>query len=84
MNVPALTLGANPATLIVSGPWTAAQSASLSLASVLFRQGNRDQAERNIHDLLTRTQPLDPWWDYWPGDYRLSADLFRAMREAVK
>ena len=29
MNFPALTLGANRATLIVSGPWTAAQSGSL-------------------------------------------------------
>ena len=29
MSYPALTLGATPATLIVSGPWTAAQSASL-------------------------------------------------------
>ena len=29
MSNPALTLGAAPATLIVSGPWTAAQSASL-------------------------------------------------------
>ena len=29
MSYPALTLGATPATLIVSGPWTTAQSASL-------------------------------------------------------
>jgi phospholipid/cholesterol/gamma-HCH transport system permease protein len=29
MSYPALTLGAAPATLIVSGPWTTAQSASL-------------------------------------------------------
>jgi tetratricopeptide (TPR) repeat protein len=62
-----------------------AQSASLSLAELTFRQGDRAAADKMVQDVLGRTsQPADPWWEYWPGDYRLSADLFRAMREAVR
>jgi len=62
-----------------------AQSASLSLAELTFRQGDRAAADRMVQAVIDRpSQPSDPWWEYWPGDYRLGADLLRAMREAVK
>ena len=42
-------------------------------------------ADQRVRQLLSRTaQPDDPWWEYWPGDFRLGPDLVRAMREGVK
>jgi len=62
-----------------------AQTASISLAALDFRRGDRAAADQRVGHLLGRTsQPDDPWWDYWPGDFRLGPDLVRAMREAVK
>ncbi|MFI5177599.1 MAG: tetratricopeptide repeat protein [Vicinamibacterales bacterium] len=62
-----------------------AQSASLSLAELTLRQGDHVAADRMVQEVLRRsTTPDDPWWDYWPGDYRLGADLLRVMREAVR
>jgi len=62
-----------------------AQSASLSLAELTFRQGDRPAADHMVQMLIEReSQPDDPWWEYWPGDYRLGLDLIRAVREAVK
>lgn len=62
-----------------------AQTASIALAALDFRHGDRAAADQAVRRLLSRTtQPDDPWWEYWPGDYRLGPDLMRAMREAVK
>ncbi len=62
-----------------------AQTASIALAALEFRRGDRATADQAIRQLLGRSsQPEDPWWEYWPGDYRLGPDLVRAMREAVK
>ncbi len=62
-----------------------AQSASISLAAVTLKQGDRAAGDRIVHDVLVRPEPApDPWWMYWPGDYRLGAELLKAMREAVK
>ncbi len=62
-----------------------AQTASISLAALNFRRGDRAMADQIVRQLLSRiAQPDDPWWEYWPGDFRFGADLMRAMREAVK
>ena len=62
-----------------------AQTASVALAALEFRRGDRAAADQRVRQLLSRTaQPDDPWWEYWPGDFRLGPDLVRAMRESVK
>ncbi len=61
-----------------------AQSASMALAALLFRQGQRDVAERLVTGVLTGDQPQDPWWIYWPADFRRAPALIAAVREAVK
>jgi tetratricopeptide (TPR) repeat protein len=62
-----------------------AESASLGLAALLFKSGDRSAADHLAQELLTRTpRTIDPWWEYWPGDYRLGTGLVTAMREAVK
>lgn len=62
-----------------------AQTASVALAALEFRRGDRAAADQRVQQLLSRApQSNDPWWEYGPGDYRLGPDLIRAMREAVK
>jgi tetratricopeptide (TPR) repeat protein len=62
-----------------------AQTASIAIAALEFRRGDRAAADQAVNRLLGSTaQPDDPWWEYWPGDFRLGPDLVRAMREAVR
>ena len=62
-----------------------AQSAEISLAALAFRQADRQRADQLAHDLLSRQTPGDdPWWAYWPGDYRLGSELIRTLREGVQ
>jgi tetratricopeptide (TPR) repeat protein len=62
-----------------------AQSAMVALAALLVRQGQHEPAEQLVTDMLTREpSPYDPWWRYWPGDYRMVDGLIAAMREAMK
>ena len=61
-----------------------AQSASMALAALLFRQGQRDAAERLVKAVLSAEQPQDPWWIYWPADFRRAPALIASMRETVK
>ena len=62
-----------------------AQTASISIATLDFRRGDRAAADQTVRQLLSRmSQPDDPWWEYWPGDYRHGRELVRAMREAMK
>jgi len=61
-----------------------AQSASMALAALLFQDGQRGVADQIVAELLSRTtQPDDPWWMYWPADFRRAPELMRAMREAL-
>ena len=61
-----------------------AQSAVLANAALLFRQGQRDLVDRQISALLDRpTAASDPWWLYWPGDYRHAAAHLAAARRAI-
>lgn len=48
-----------------------AQSASVALAALLFRQNRHDEA-RNVAPAqhVGRTLPPDPWWLYWSGHLR--------------
>jgi tetratricopeptide (TPR) repeat protein len=62
-----------------------AHAATTALASLLFRSGERAEADRLMTALMARAQPvLDPWWFYWPGDYRFGAARIQAMREALR
>jgi tetratricopeptide (TPR) repeat protein len=62
-----------------------AQTASIALAALDFRRGDKAAADHRVGQVLSRTlQPDDPWWEYWPGDFRLGPDLMKAMREAGK
>lgn len=62
-----------------------AQSASTALAALLFRHGRRDDADREISAMLRRAGGArDPWWMYWPADYRRAAALVTALRSDVR
>jgi tetratricopeptide (TPR) repeat protein len=62
-----------------------AQSASVALASLFFRHGQRGDADQLVGQILGHAvQPADPWWLYWPADYRMADDLVASMREAMK
>lgn len=62
-----------------------AQSASMALAALLFREGQRGVADQIVSELLGRAeQPEDPWWNYWPADYRNIRPLMAAVREALQ
>ena len=55
-----------------------AQTASIALAALDFRRGDKAAADQTVRQLLSRTaQPDDPWWEYWPGDFRLGPDLVK-------
>ena len=57
MNSPKLTLGGTPATLIASGPWTAAQSASLE--QLVAALPSIDEQQRNMVIDLSGVEHLD-------------------------
>ena len=57
LNFPALTLGANPATLIVSGPWTAAQS--VSLEQLVATSPSISAQRRNVTIDISGVERLD-------------------------
>jgi tetratricopeptide (TPR) repeat protein len=61
-----------------------AQSASMALAALHFRQGQREAAERLVSGVLGIPEPQDPWWIYWPADFRRAPALIAAVREAVQ
>lgn len=58
-----------------------AHSATLALATSLFRNGQRVEADRLIAALLKHNDPrVDPWWAYWAGDYRFWYPLISGVR----
>jgi tetratricopeptide (TPR) repeat protein len=62
-----------------------AQSASMGLAALVFRAGDRAAADRQVRALLDQPKrPDDPWWTYWPADFRHLDARLSAMRESVR
>ncbi len=62
-----------------------AHSATTALANLLFKSGERAEADRLMSALMARTQPVpDPWWFYWPGDYRFGAARIQAVRAGLR
>lgn len=60
-----------------------AQTPAAALAALCLRAGDRDAA---LHWAdVARTTPanvIDPWWQYFTGDFRLLADFVGTLREA--
>ena len=57
------------------------QTATMWLSTLLYRRGERDQAESLVQRLLAETDPIsDPWWTYWSGSARLWTTRLAAMR----
>jgi hypothetical protein len=62
-----------------------AQSALLGFAALQFRQGGREDADLIVTRLLDEPDTVaDPWWTYWPADYRRIDVLMTAMRDAIR
>lgn len=62
-----------------------AHAATTALANLLFRAGERAEADKLMSALMARSQPVpDPWWFYWPGDYRFGAARIQAVRSGLK
>jgi tetratricopeptide (TPR) repeat protein len=62
-----------------------AHSATTALANLLFKTGERADADKLMSALMARPQPVaDPWWFYWPGDYRFGTARIQAVRSALK
>ena len=58
------------------------QSASMALAAMLFRRGERDLADRQVQTFFDRQKRTDdPWWVYLAG--RLSPPRRAADRDAI-
>jgi VWFA-related protein len=60
------------------------QSASIAEAALWFRQSRRDEANARVASLLEdRTQTTDPWWNYWPADYRYAPQWLATVRQSI-
>jgi hypothetical protein len=60
-----------------------AQTPAAALAALSLRAGDRDSARHWAG--VARTTPadtIDPWWQYFTGDFRLLASRVRELREA--
>ena len=62
-----------------------AQSARVSIMNTLYRQGDRAGAEALAEQIQTEpVGPMDPWWIYWQGQYRLHALVMARLREVTR
>lgn len=62
-----------------------AHAATMALATLLFRNGHRDEAYPLLDKLLQNDDPTrDGWWSYWSGDFHLWGLLIARVREYVK
>ena len=61
-----------------------AQSATIALASLLFRDGRRAEAETLIADMLAaEPRPVDPWRIYIHADDRFWPQLIARLRQEI-
>lgn len=62
--------------------WPGAQSASVSLMTLLAARGQRSEAERiAVAVESARESDVDPWWWFWYGDRQLYTLLLDRLRE---
>ena len=62
-----------------------AQSARVSIMNTLYRQGNRAEAEALAEQIQTEPLgPMDPWWIYWQGQYRIHGQVIARLREVSR
>jgi hypothetical protein len=65
--------------------WPQAQSASVSLMTLLATRGQRGEAERIAAAIETSSEStLDPWWWFWHGDRQLYGVLVGRLRELAR
>ena len=61
-----------------------AQSATIALASLLFRDGRRSEAEKLTADMLAvEPRPVDPWRTYIHADDRFWPQLIARLRQEI-
>ena len=61
---------------------TPGTAASMALASLLFREGQPDDAARVADEWARRPRIEDPWRQYEFGDYRLVPEVLSVLRSA--
>jgi tetratricopeptide (TPR) repeat protein len=62
-----------------------AQSARVSIMNTLYRQGDRAGAEALAEQIQTEPLgPMDPWWIYWQGQYRVHGQVMARLREVTR
>jgi predicted Zn-dependent protease len=65
--------------------WPRAQSATLSLASLLFQGGRRAEAQELAASMLEASpQPIDPWKEYVHADNRFWPLLIGKLRTEIQ
>ena len=65
--------------------WARAQSATLSLASLLFQGGRRAEAQELAASMLdANPQPIDPWKEYVHADNRFWPLLIGKLRTEIR
>jgi len=64
--------------------WPHAQAATISLASLLFQDGRRVEAQELAGAMLqANPQPIDPWREYVHADDRFWPILIRKLRDEI-
>jgi len=65
--------------------WPGAQSARISLMTLLATGGARREAAALAEAVETAPDAqLDPWWTYWLGDARVYPDIIARLRELTR
>jgi VWFA-related protein len=65
--------------------WPGTQAPRVGLMTLLFRNGDRHAAEQMAETIQAAADgPIDPWWLYWRGDYRLYPAAIAALREGAR
>jgi tetratricopeptide (TPR) repeat protein len=65
--------------------WPGAQSARISLMTLLATGGARPEAAALAEAVETaHDEQVDPWWTYWLGDARVYPDIIARLRELTR